>query len=72
MANKSIPQVKIVNAETGEEIIRDANSEELAQMEIDAAGAVAQKAAEIQKAANKAALLSRLGITEEEAKLLIQ
>jgi hypothetical protein len=29
------PQVKIVNAETGEEIIRDANEQELAQIEIE-------------------------------------
>jgi hypothetical protein len=29
------PQIKLVNAETGEEIIRDMNTEELAQMKID-------------------------------------
>ena len=65
------PQVKIVNAETGEEIIRDANAEELAQMELDAANAKAKKAEAEAKATAKAALLAQLGITEEQAKLLL-
>ena len=69
MANK--PQVKIVNAETGEEIIRDANNEELAQMEIDAANADARKVEAEAKADAKVALLDRLGITAEEAALLL-
>jgi hypothetical protein len=71
MTKTSIPQVKIVNAETGEEIVRNANAEELAQMEIDKANAAAQAAAEAAKAAEKTALLERLGITAEEAKLLL-
>ena len=69
IANK--PQVKIVNAETGEEIIRDANNEELAQMEIDAANADARKVEAEAKADAKVALLDRLGITAEEAALLL-
>jgi hypothetical protein len=69
MTNK--PQVKIVNAETGEEIIRDANAEELAQMAIDVENAVARKAEAEAKATAKAALLERLGITQEEAQLLL-
>jgi hypothetical protein len=64
-------QVKIVNAETGEEIIRDANAEELAQMELDAANAKARKAEAEAKATAKAALLAQLGITEEQAQLLL-
>lgn len=71
MPKTSTPQVKIVNAETGEEIIRDANAEELAQMEADAAAQVAYNAAKAQQAADKAALLAQLGITEEQAKLLL-
>jgi len=67
----TIPQVKIVNAETGEEIIRDANAEELAQMEIDAANALTVKAEAEARAAAKAQLLAQLGITEEQAKLLL-
>lgn len=69
MTNK--PQVKIVNVETGEEIIRDANANEIAQMKIDAENAVAEKAQVLAKAAAKAALLDRLGITAEEAVLLL-
>jgi len=68
---KSKPQVKIVNCETGEEIIRDANAEELAQMELDAANAAARKAEAEAKATAKAALLAQLGITEEQAQLLL-
>ncbi len=71
MAKSSIPQVKIVNAETGEEIIRDANAEELAQMEIDAVNAEARKAEIEAKATARQALLDKLGITADEAKLLL-
>jgi hypothetical protein len=65
------PQVKIVNAETGEEIIRDMNAEELAQHELDKAAAQAEKQAIATKATEKAALLTKLGITDDEAKLLL-
>ena len=65
------PQVKIVNCETGEEIVRDANAEELAQMELDANNEAARKAEAEAKAAEKQALLDRLGITADEAKLLL-
>ena len=72
---KSKPQIKIVNCETGEEIVRDANADEIAQMELDAANAQARKSeaeAEAEaKATAKAALLEQLGITEEQAKLLL-
>jgi len=70
MANTK-PQVKIINCETGEEIIRDANAEELAQMEIDAAEAEATNAEAEARATAKAELLEQLGITEEQAKLLL-
>jgi hypothetical protein len=65
------PQIKIVNVETGEEIIRDANAEEIAQMEIDAANAATRQAEAEAKATAKAQLLAQLGITEEQAKLLL-
>jgi hypothetical protein len=56
-------------------IERDATEEEAAQMIADQDAAKAAKEAEeianAEKAAAKAALLDRLGITEEEAKLLI-
>jgi hypothetical protein len=68
---KTKPQVKIFNCETGEEIVRDATAEEIAQMELDAANAAAKKAEAEAKAAEKQALLDRLGITADEAKLLL-
>jgi len=70
MANAK-PQVKIVNCETGQEIIRDANAEEIAQMQLDADNAVVAKAEAEAKATAKAALLNKLGITAEEARLLL-
>jgi hypothetical protein len=71
MTTTNTPQVKIVNCTTGEEIIRDANAEEIAQMQTQAENdAVAQAEAEA-KATAKAALLTQLGITEEQAKLLL-
>jgi hypothetical protein len=68
---KSQPQVKIVNCETGEEIVRDANDQEIAQMEVYAAEEVARQAKEVAKAQAKEELLKRLGITAEEAQLLL-
>jgi hypothetical protein len=64
-------QIKEVNCTTGEEIVRDATAEEIAQIELDAANAEARKQAEASKAAQRQALLSRLGITEEEARILL-
>jgi hypothetical protein len=47
------------------------NDAEFAQYEADQATSVAQAAAEAAKAAEKDALLARLGITADEAKLLL-
>ena len=71
MPKTSLPQVKIVNSETGEEIVRDATAEEITQMELDAANAATAQAEAEAKATAKAALLAQLGITEEQAKLLL-
>ena len=68
---KSKLEVKIVNAETGEEVIRDANAEEIAQMEIDADNAATRKQELETKANQRQAILDRLGITAEEAALLL-
>jgi len=68
---KSKPQVKIVNCETGEEIVRDATAEEIAQMELDAANAVARKAEAEAKAAEKQAILDRIGLTVDELKMIL-
>lgn len=64
-------QIKIHNVETGEVIEREMNAEELAQWEADKAKAEAEAQAKAAAAAAKAALLAKLGITEEEAKLLL-
>jgi len=68
---KSKPQVKIVNCETGEEIVRDATVEEIAQMQLDAANTAAEKAEAEAKEAARQAILDRLGLTADEAKLIL-
>ena len=65
----------IINVETGEETLRELNSEELAQQAIDELRAqevqLAHQAEAEAKATAKAALLEQLGITEEQARLLL-
>jgi len=68
---KNTPQVKIFNSETGEEIIRDANAEELEQMKIDIANAKAEKAEAQAKETAKAAILDRIGLTADELKTIL-
>jgi AmiR/NasT family two-component response regulator len=63
--------ITIHNTETGEIIEREMNEAELAQHQIDAAAEKARIAEAKAKAKAKAALLEKLGITEEEAKLLL-
>jgi len=69
------PTIMFHNTETNEIIEREMNAEELAQWEADvayyAAKAELAKAEAEAKATQKAALLDKLGITEEEAKLLL-
>lgn len=64
-------QIKEYNCETQEEIVREATDAELAQLAKDQAEAQAKKDEAEAKAIAKAALLDRLGITEDEAKLLL-
>ena len=56
---------------TGQETITDLTAEQLAQMKIDANNALAKQAEAEARATAKAALLSKLGITAEEAVLLL-
>jgi len=65
------PQIKLVNAETGKEIIRDMNEAELAQWEADKAAAKTKDEMAAAKAIKKAELLTKLGITADEAALLL-
>jgi hypothetical protein len=63
--------ITIHNVETGEVIERQMTADEIAQKEADKATALARQQAEAKAAADKAALLSKLGITEDEARLLL-
>jgi hypothetical protein len=63
--------VTIHNVETGEVITREMNAEELAQLAADKVVDNAIKATKAQAETDRIALLARLGITEEEAQLLL-
>jgi hypothetical protein len=65
------PQIKVINVETGEEIIRDANADEIAQMKLDAANDEARKVEAEEKAIAKAAILDRLGLTADELQTIL-
>ncbi len=69
--SNEILEVTIHDAETGEMIIRPMNEDELAQAAKDTAAHNAAKAAKEKAETDKAALLARLGLTEDEAKLLL-
>ncbi len=71
MTETSNPQIKIVDCETGEEITRDATAEELAQMQADKTARDAYEAGKAQQAQAKAALLTRLGLTEQELQTIL-
>jgi len=64
-------QIKEVNCTTGEEIVRDATSEEIAQIELDAANAAAKKSEAEAKETAKAAILDRIGLTADELKTIL-
>ena len=68
---KSKLQVTEFNCATGEEIVRDATNDEIAQMEIDSANAAAKKVEDEAKTKAKQAILNRIGLTAEEAALLL-
>lgn len=54
-----------------DDLVRDATPEEVAQIEARQVEAEAIKQADAEKASAKAALLERLGITADEAALLL-
>ena len=63
--------ITIHDIETGEVYDREMTADEIAQIEIDKANAKLEAEALLEKEAQKAALLAKLGITEDEAKLLL-
>jgi hypothetical protein len=62
---------KIVDAITGEVIWRDYSEQEVQNIQKHLQEIDEEKAASEAKAATRQALLTRLGITEEEAKILL-
>jgi hypothetical protein len=63
--------IRIHDTATDEIIDREMNDQELAVYEAEQASYAAEAAAITKAAAEKAALLEKLGITEDEAKLLL-
>ena len=63
--------VRIHNTETDEIIDREMTDAEFTQYEIDQVDYLARQTEAATKAAQRQALLARLGITEDEARLLL-
>jgi hypothetical protein len=63
--------IRIHDSSTDEIIDREMNAEELAQFEAEKTETLIKAEIQSEKAAEKAALLAKLGITEAEAKLLL-
>lgn len=71
MAKTSRPMVRIHNIEIDEVIDREMNDAEFAQYEADKATQLAAAEAKAKAEADKAALLARLGLTEDELKTIL-
>ena len=65
------PTITIHNAETNEIETREMNAAEFKQWEADQALFAAEIVAQADKEAARQALLAKLGITDDEAKLLL-
>jgi hypothetical protein len=65
------PMVRIHNTETDEIIDREMNDAEFAQHEADETARAEVQAEAEAKAADKSALLARLGLTEDELKTIL-
>ena len=65
------PMIRIHNVETDDVIDREMTAAEFVQYEAEQAAQVELLAADAARAEAKEALLERLGITAEEAKLLL-
>jgi hypothetical protein len=65
------PMIRIHNMESNEIIDREMNDAEFAQYEIDQAAKAAQAAAQAEATAARQAILDRLGLTADEAALLL-
>lgn len=67
----SRPIIKIVNVQTGKEVEREMNNQEFSAWQAQQVAEAARQAEAATKAATRQALLNKLGITEEEARLLL-
>ena len=67
----SRPIIKYHNIETDEIIEREMNDEEYEQYELDLSAELSRSEKKFEQIAAREALLSKLGITEEEAQLLL-
>jgi len=67
----SRPMIRLHNIATNEVIDREMNDEEFAQWQADQEAAAARQAEEAAKEAARQAILDRLGLTADEAKLLL-
>ena len=65
------PQIKEYNCETGIEIVRDATQSEIDKMQNEIEIALLQEAKAEAKAQARQAILDRLGLTADEAKLIL-
>jgi hypothetical protein len=65
------PQITIYDCITGEIVTRDYNAAELAQAQVDKIAADQAAADATARATARQALLDKLGITDDEAKLLL-
>jgi uncharacterized protein YPO0396 len=65
------PQITIINAESGEEITRDATAAEIAQIKSDAEQSKVEKDAADAKATAKQSILDRIGLTADELKTIL-
>jgi crotonobetainyl-CoA:carnitine CoA-transferase CaiB-like acyl-CoA transferase len=71
MTKISRPMIRIHNIETDEVIDREMNDAEFAQYEADQAANKVAEEARAKAEADKAALLARLGLTEDELKTIL-
>lgn len=68
---KTKPQVKVINCNTGEEIVQDANAEQIAEFAKIATDKAAAQAEAQARETQRQAILDRLGLTADEAKLIL-
>lgn len=71
MAKTQRPMIRIHNLETNEIVDREMNDDEFEMLKEDQARQAMKQAEAEAKAAEKQALLDKLGITADEAKLLL-